>query len=226
MGNIVLNSPWILPPEPEILAGFIRETGVRRNLSRGDGISIEGPDAEVALVESGLAVVEVIGELRNRHIIALVPPGATMGSMNIDGDLKLSYGVRMHSEGDVLVVPRKTLLQHAETDPIFLKCFALQLLRKEHAAMEGMFANFALPLEGRLKHFFRSFIGAYYPLRQNAWNPLPVTIPMASVSYIVNGNRSSISQIISRWAAEGLMKKDGHRLLFKSELLAEPPVAC
>ncbi len=66
-----------------------------------------------------------------------------------------------------------------------------------------------------------SVISAYYPLKRDDWNPLPLSLTITEIAQITAASRSSVSEILSEWAAEGVAKKDGRRIIVHGSLLAD-----
>ena len=218
MRQLFRNPPWFHPQEPEIIASIFRERGERRKLHKGYIFRHGGKDGEVAYIEKGLVFFVFSGQSDKTHIFAIVPRGGVVGdldaltqeSLNLDAEVARNTEALFLS-GDAY---RAAILESKER----LLAYVTGSIVKEEIQMEGLIANFTLPLEERLVAFMSAAINAHYRIKADGWNPVPIAFTTFEISNTIASNRSSISTIITRWANDGLAKRDGRRLMLHGKL--------
>ena len=105
--------------------------------------------------------------------------------------------------------------------PELLMLYAKNAMQKQESQMEGMIANFTMDLSSRVRALLRAVIEAYYPVKEQDGNPLPIKLSVTEISETVAANRSSVSLLISEWAQEDLVRRDGRRIIVHGKLLSQ-----
>ncbi len=57
-----------------------------------------------------------------------------------------------------------------------------------------------MEVDMRLISLFQALIKAYYPIKPDGWNPLPVQLNTVMLSKIISSSRTSVSLQLSEWA--------------------------
>ena len=218
MRQLFRNPPWVHPQEPEIIASVFRERGERRKLRKGYVFRHGGEDGEVAYIEKGLVFFVFSGQTDKTHIFAIVPKGGVVGDLDALTQESLNLDAEVARTTEALFLPGKVYREAILSSTERLHAYATGSIIKEEIQMEGLIANFTLPLEERLIAFMSAVISAHYPIKADGWNPLPITFTTFEISNTIASNRSSISTIITRWSHKGLAKRDGHRLMLHGKL--------
>lgn len=95
------------------------------------------------------------------------------------------------------------------------------MVQKQESHIEALLACATMDIDMRLKSFFHALINAYYALRPNDWNPVPVNLSTVILGRIVSASRTSVSLTLSEWIKEGLAKRDDRILLLHGRLFEE-----
>lgn len=222
MPHVFLQSPWIHPEEPEPLKRIFRTLGRRLEVPAGALLPYETTEPLVGLLESGLGAFSFTDRQGRGHTFALILPGRVFGDLDvISGRRPNLHGMAIR-RSTILILERSRWQAALEMSTELMRVHVRQAIIKQECHMEGMIANYTLDLAERMKALLRSVIESWYPLRTDGWNPLPIALNVTEISRIVSANRSSASVILSRWTDEGLVRRDGRRLILHGSLFEDP----
>lgn len=219
MRQVFLNRPWVHPEEPAPLIDIFRKYGRAEKLPKGY-LFRHGGGGNVSLVTKGLVFFSFPDNEDKDRVFAIIPPLRVVGDLDAVTEYHLNVIAVTKRPTEVLTVSGETYRRAVAENRETLYLYAKNSIRKEETHMEGLFANFTFPLEERLIALLSAVIGAYYPLKKDGWNPMPLRLTTFEIADIVSSNRSTISTVINQWIDRGLAKKDGRRLIVHGKLFA------
>jgi len=218
MRQVFLDRPWIHQEEPEPLAAIFRSHGVLRKYPKGHMFFHGGDDGEVSLLVKGLVFFTFPDSGDRDRIFALLPPKRVIGDLDALTKDRLNIIAVTARPSEVLTVSGRIYRKALESDQNLLLLYTKSAIHKEEAELEGLMANFTFQLEERMLALFSSIIRAYYPLKKEDWNPVPLTLTTYEIADIVSSCRSTISTILNQWVEKGLAKRSGRRLVLHGKL--------
>lgn len=221
MRQVFLNRPWVHPAEPEPLVQIFKKLGRARKLPKGHLFTHGGASGDVSLVTKGLVFFSFPDNEDKDRVFGIIPPGRVVGDLDAVTEFHLNVIAATVRPTEVLTVSNEAYRQAVAADPELLYLYAKNSIRKEETHMEGLMANFTLPLEKRIIALLSAVINAYYPLKKDDWNPCPLMLTTFEIADIVSSNRSTISTLYNQWIAKGLAKKDGRRMVVHGKLFED-----
>ena len=219
MRQVFLRQPWVFKADPEPLAQVFKEHGEPRKFGKGYIFQHGGgPEGEVALVQKGLVFFRFTDRFNKNRIFAVVPPGGMVGDLDALTAQRINVVAEAARPGVALVMSGDRFRREISRSVDMMSLYAQRSIIKEEVIAEGMIGNFTMPLSLRLVGLLNSVISAYYPLKPDDWNPIPVTLTTFEIANIIASTRSTISTILNEWMDVGLVKRDGRRLLCHGQL--------
>ncbi len=219
MRQVFLRQPWVFKADPEPFARIFKEYGEPRKVGKGYIFSHGGgPKGEVAFVQKGLVFFRFTDRFSKYRIFAVVPPGGMIGDLDALTAQRLNIVAEAARPSHVLVMSGDRFRSEISRNVEIMSLYAQRSIIKEEVILEGMIGNFTMPLSLRLVGLLNSVISAYYPLKTEDWNPVPVTLTTFEIANIIASTRSTISTILNEWIDMGLVKRDGRRLLCHGQL--------
>lgn len=218
MRQVFLNRPWVHPEEPGPLIEIFKKHGHVRKLPKGYLFNHGGSSGEVSLVTRGLAFFSFPDNEDKDRVFAIIPPKRVVGDLDAITEFRINVIASTVRPTEVLTMTSTAYRQVIMKSPELLCLYAKNSIRKEETHMEGLMANFTLPLEARLIALLSAIINAYYPLKKDDWNPCPLMLTTFEIADVISSNRSTISTIYNQWMASGLAKKDGRRMVVHGKL--------
>lgn len=221
MRQVFLESPWIHAAEPPEFQRLFLSLGKPVHVKAGTALPHGEGHSYVGFLEKGLGAFTFEDQLYRRHIFALIIPGRVFG--DLDGLTRSHLNLRgeVIRPSTVWLLERHAWEEAISATPALLKLYAAHAIAKQEAHMEGMIANYTLDISSRIRALLRSVIGAYYPVKAQDWNPLPIKLSVTEISEIVAANRSSVSLIFSDWIEKDWVRRDGRRLIIHGSLLCQ-----
>lgn len=219
MRQVFLSSPWIHPEEPAPLRNIIETLGRRVSVTAGTALPHGEGHSYVGFLEKGLGAFTFEDHLGKRHIFALIIPGRVFGDLDALTRERLNLKGEVIRPSSIILLERDRWEAAISASPELLKLYAQTAMQKQESQMEGMIANFTMDLASRVRALLRSVIEAYYPVKENDWNPLPIKLSVTEMSETLAANRSSVSLLISEWADADLLRRDGRRIIVHGSLL-------
>ncbi len=221
MRQVFLQSPWIHPEEPFELKRLIQAHGMRVELKAGTALphGSGSSNSYVGLLEKGLGAFTFEDHAGRPFIFALIVPGRCFGDLDAMTQSRLNLKGMVIRDSIVVLIERSHWDKLVRSSNDLLYTYTKNAIKKEESHMEGMIANFTLDLSSRIRALLRSLISAYYLVKENDWNPLPVKLTITEISQIVAANRASVSLVFSDWLQQDLVRKDGRRLIIHGQLL-------
>lgn len=218
MRQVFLRQPWVFKADPEPLVRIFMEYGEPRKLAKGYVFHHGGEQGEVAYIQKGLAFFRFTDRFSKNRIFAVVPPGGCVGDLDVLTEQRLNVVAETVRPSTALFVSGERFRRELMGDMELMSAYARRAIIKEEVIAEGMIANFTMPLALRLVGLLNSFVTAYYPLKPNDWNPIPVTLTTFEIANIIASTRSTISTILNEWMDKDLVRRDGRRLLCHGRL--------
>ena len=124
-------------------------------------------------------------------------------------------------DGEALFLPYEIWHREITANTKILDIFTAHVVKKQESQIEALLACFTMEVDMRLISLFQALIKAYYPIKPDGWNPLPVQLNTVMLSKIISSSRTSVSLQLSEWANRGLVKKDGKFLLIHGALFSD-----
>ena len=221
MRQVFLQSPWIHPVESAPLREIIEKHGRRVAVQTGTSLPHGEGHSYVGLLEKGLGAFTFEDQLGKRHIFAIIIPGRVFGDLDGLTRAHLNLKGEVIRASSVILLERDRREMALSESPELLMLYAKNAMRGRESQMEGMIANFTMDLSSRVRALLRAVIEAYYPVKEQDGNPLPIKLSVTEISETVAANRSSVSLLISEWAQEDLVRRDGRRIIVHGKLLSQ-----
>ena len=218
MRQVFLRQPWVFKTDPEQLVRIFTEYGEPRKLAKGYVFHHGGEQGEVAYIQKGLAFFRFTDRFSKNRIFAVVPPGGCFGDLDVLTEQRVNVVAECARPTVALFVSGERFRKELSNDMGLMTTYARRSIIKQEVIEEGMIANFTMPLALRLVGLLNSFVTAYYPLKPNDWNPIPVTLTTFEIANIIASTRSTISTILNEWMDKDLVRRDGRRLLCHGRL--------
>ncbi|HBZ57758.1 MAG TPA: Crp/Fnr family transcriptional regulator [Sutterella sp.] len=218
MRQVFLRQPWVFKTDPEQLVRIFTEYGEPRKLAKGYVFHHGGEQGEVAYIQKGLAFFRFTDRFSKNRIFAVVPPGGCVGDLDVLTEQRVNVVAECARPTVALFVSGERFRKKLSNDMGLMTTYARRAIIKQEVIEEGMIANFTMPLALRLVGLLNSFVTAYYPLKPNDWNPIPVTLTTFEIANIIASTRSTISTILNEWMDKDLVRRDGRRLLCHGRL--------
>ncbi|MFU0841404.1 MAG: Crp/Fnr family transcriptional regulator [Burkholderia sp.] len=218
MRQVFQSRPWVHQEEPEALAEVFRLYGVRRRVPKGYVFLHGSERGEVNYLVKGIAFFAFVDSDGRDRIFAVLPPKRVIGDLDALTEYRLNVIAVTSRPCEVLTVPGEVYRKFLRSDPKLMELYAVSAVTKEESHMEGLFANYTLPLEQRLLALASAVISTYYPLKHDGWNPLPIELTTFEIAAITAANRSSVSTVIAGWIQKGLAKREGRLIILHGKL--------
>ncbi len=218
MRQVFLGTPWVHAAAPQKLLQLLNSEGRWMRLAAGASIFNGGEAGEIAVVLSGLCAFSFSDLYGNPHIFALLPPGRLMG--DVDGVTGKSVNVidTAIRESEVRLVKREIFENFLLKNPDVAVLHEKAVIDDHEADMEGMIANFTLPVEVRIRALFQSLA-----IRTGTENPdstvsIPYSLTAVEISELIAAKRPTVSSVIAELRRDGLLIRDGNGEILSSAL--------
>lgn len=150
MRQVFQSRPWVHQEEPEALAEVFRLYGVRRRVPKGYVFLHGSERGEVNYLVKGIAFFAFVDSDGRDRIFAVLPPKRVIGDLDALTEYRLNVIAVTSRPCEVLTVPGEVYRKFLRSDPKLMELYAVSAVTKEESHMEGLFANYTLPLEQRL----------------------------------------------------------------------------
>lgn len=220
MCQVLFEEQWI-PPEadPEIREVFYAR-GKRVDLKKGQELRHGAPGGDITLLLAGLGIYRLWDYEGKEHLFSIILPNRVMGDIDALCQNPANMCASIVKSGAGIVLPYKIWYEAITERLDLFERVVRSGLTKQQCHIEALLSCFTLAVDKRLSSFFYALIKAYYKPKPDGWNPLPIQITTVLLAKAVSASRTSVSLALSRWQAEGLLKKDGRFLSIHGKLLA------
>lgn len=230
MRQVFRSLPWVLPRDPAPIAEIFRLFGREIRFDKNQITHHGGGTGNVYFLTEGAVSFSFVDIHSKSHIFALVFPGCAFGDLD---------SLQIHAP-DVIaecLMPGKALIlsideyqQHLRQSVAVMESFAHMCVKKEEAILEGAFSNFTLNLDTRIRLLLYSILrsresladteGFYQRLMTdpNAFHTLPWSPTVTEISQILSANRSTISTVVTDWAENDLLRREGRTMTCRAAL--------
>lgn len=219
MRQVFKSYPWTHAPAPEAIQRFFHENGRYCRLRKGTAIFNGGAAGEIALVLSGIGAFSFPDHRANNHIFTLIFPKSLMG--DVDGLTGETVNVvdsafRMM---EVRLLRRKVFAKFLSEHPVAAHEHTLGVISDHESDMEGLLANFTLPLAKRIAALFESLVWRTGSELIEGIYRLPLALKATEIGQIVSASRQSVSSILCGWEAGNLLSRTRGGTLISSRLI-------
>lgn len=194
MRQIFQPFPYFLPADPEPVRRLFETTGSIRRVKKGEVLKRGGEDAKLFFLTKGLCAYQLDGTASGRTVhLAIIPPGRAMGDLTASVHARANVVTVALEPSEVLVTAPGELTRAMRDGRVPPETEIANVIAKEEALLEGMTANFTLPL----------------------------TVTAEMIGAVLNMNRVSVSKIFGKWTAAGLAKREGRSWCVSTELFRD-----
>lgn len=151
----------------------------------------------------------------------MILPKRCMGDIDGASCTVANVSAYVVKDGEALFLPYEIWHREITANTKILDIFTAHVVKKQESHIEALLACFTMEVDMRLVSLFQALIKAYYPIKPDGWNPLPVQLNTVMLSKIISSSRTSVSLQLSEWANRGLVKKDGKFLLIHGALCSD-----
>lgn len=205
---IQLREPTRLPREQcEALAAFGARTTwpagftiYERNAS-GDGVFV---------VLAGQVVLRNQMGVGRSFVPWVATPGETFGGEGLDGTCRYASHARAEVESETLHLSGARISALVREQPNLALALMKQLMAERTELLEKFGQHVTLTVEQRL---LVSLLRMAQIQRANDGADTPVTVPRRLLGELVGATRESISLVLGRLSAEGLIQREGNGLV-------------
>lgn len=221
MRQILFAEQWIHPKAPAEVIKIFYEKGEKRKVKKGEELLHGAPYGEISLLTKGLCFYQFLDWADKEHVFSVILPERTIGDIDgICGNVAnvMAYVAR---DSEVLVLPYKVWHEQITQNTQILEEAAINIVKKQESHIEALLSCFTMDVDMRLRSLLHAITKAYYPIRENGWNPVPIPLNTVMLAKIISASRTSVSLKMNQWIQEGLVKKDGRIWLIDSSLYQE-----
>ena len=221
MRQILYGEQWIHPEAPPQVQEIFHRKGKLVKIKKGQELSHGGPDGEISLLTKGLCLYQFYDWSDKEHIMAVILPNRTIGDIDAACKNVANVNAYVARDGEALVLPYKVWHEEITKDTKVLEAFTVNVIQKQESAIEALLACFTMEIDMRLRSLLHAVTKAYYPIKDNAWNPVPIPLNTVVLARIISSSRTSVSLTLNEWIQKGLAAKDGKILLIHGSLYQE-----
>ncbi len=215
-----MQTPWIHPAIDQEIQDFFNVHGRYLHLKQGAAIFNGGDKGEIALVLSGYGIFSYSDKNTDTHIFSLLPRGRLMG--DVDGLTGEAVNVldTAFRPMEVRYLQRSVFTAFLLENPLMMEKHTRSVISGHESDMEGMIANFTLPLEERMVVLYASLAHNLGTRKDEKWIEIPIALRMTEIQQFVSSSRQSVSTIHSRWEKQGLVYKENKRTYVSADLIS------
>lgn len=221
MRQIVFGQQWIHSEEPPEIKEIFFKYGEKRKIKKGQELLHGGPFGEIGYLLKGLCFYRFWDWNDKEHVFSLILPKRCMGDIDGASCTVANVSAYVVKDGEALFLPYEIWHREITANTLILDIFTAHVVKKQESQIEALLACFTMEVDMRLVSLFQALIKAYYPIKADGWNPLPVQLNTVMLSKIISSSRTSVSLQLSEWASRGLVKKDGKFLLIHGALFSD-----
>ena len=221
MRQIVFGQQWIHSEEPPEIKEIFFKYGEKRKIKKGQELLHGGPFGEIGYLLKGLCFYRFWDWNDKEHVFSLILPKRCMGDIDGASCTVANVSAYVVKDGEALFLPYEIWHREITANTKILDIFKAHEIKKQESQSEALLACFTKEEDMRLISLFQALIKAYYPIKPDGWNPLPVQLNTVMLSKIISSSRTSVSLQLSEWANRGLVKKDGKFLLIHGALFSD-----
>ncbi|WP_277040520.1 Crp/Fnr family transcriptional regulator [Turicimonas muris] len=221
MRQIVFGQQWIHSEEPPEIKEIFFKYGEKRKIKKGQELLHGGPFGEIGYLLKGLCFYRFWDWNDKEHVFSLILPKRCMGDIDGASCTVANVSAYVVKDGEALFLPYEIWHREISANTKILDIFTAHVVKKQESQIEALLACFTMEVDMRLISLFQALIKAYYPIKPDGWNPLPVQLNTVMLSKIISSSRTSVSLQLSEWANRGLVKKDGKFLLIHGALFSD-----
>ena len=188
---------------------------------KGQELLHGGPFGEIGYLLKGLCFYRFWDWNDKEHVFSLILPKRCMGDIDGASCTVANVSAYVVKDGEALFLPYEIWHREITANTKILDIFTAHVVKKQESQIEALLACFTMEVDMRLISLFQALIKAYYPIKPDGWNPLPVQLNTVMLSKIISSSRTSVSLQLSEWANRGLVKKDGKFLLIHGALFSD-----
>lgn len=220
MRQVFRKYPWVHGPAPEVVQHFFQDHGRYKRLPQGASIFNGGDQGEIALVLTGVGSFSFSDYEAKNHIFTLIFPGSLMG--DVDGLTGESVNVidSAFRAIEVRMLRKEMFVAFLNDNPEIAKVHGINVIGDHESDMEGMVANFTLPLEKRIPALLQSIVWRIGNT-QGDFFCIPLSVKSSEISQIVSASRQSVNSLISHWEKRGLILRSKNDTCIHKDLFAE-----
>jgi CRP-like cAMP-binding protein len=228
MQNNIPVVPGIVPMLPNEIKQLFYKMGEKQIVTKGfiDHDEFAEPDPLV-MIHKGCFFHGVKNRLLNKDIaISLLPQGRMVGFVNFFSRERMPScsGALMRSE--IFVIPYKTLYDTIRGDFRLLYLFSEYQERCNKSDMYSMLWIMTHPIEERIEMLFTatllSFGYGFSKETLNEWIEIPLSFTRTTIAKVAYASTLSINRNLSKWAKEGVLKKENKHFYIKPIKLLPP----
>lgn len=221
MRQIVFGQQWIHSEEPPEIKEIFFKYGEKRKIKKGQELLHGGPFGEIGYLLKGLCFYRFWDWNDKEHVFSLILPKRCMGDIDGASCTVANVSAYVVKDGEALFLPYEIWHREITANTKILDIFTAHVVKKQESQIEALLACFTMEVDMRLISLFQALIKAYYPIKPDGWNPLPVQLNTVMLSKIISSSRTSVSLQLSEWANRRLVKKDGKFLLIHGALFSD-----
>jgi CRP/FNR family cyclic AMP-dependent transcriptional regulator len=206
--------------QPADLDAILARAMVRRVL-RGEVIRRRGdPGSGMAIIVSGRVRISLVSEDGREVTLTVLGPGEVLGEMTLLDGGECSADATAQEDCVLLALERtqfQRLLRSNSELCLHLMAVLCQRLRRSNAALEDMAL---LDLSTRLGRLLLRLCGDY-GVASPGGTRIEVKLSQKDLSSLAGASREKVNRQLRQWESEGILGKDGGRLLImRPEALA------
>jgi CRP/FNR family cyclic AMP-dependent transcriptional regulator len=207
---------------PADLDAVVAHVVVRR-FGRSETILHRGdPSAGMFVIAAGRVRISLVSEDGKEVTLGILGPGEVMGEMSLLDGGECSADAIAQEDCVMLVIERAQFLRLLRPNAelcLHLLAMLSKRLRRANAALEEM-ALFDLP--ARLGRLLLRLAGDYGQV-DGTGTRIELKLSQKDLSTLVGGSREKVNKQLRRWEMDGVLAKEGSRLvILQPEALAPP----
>lgn len=197
MRQIVFGQQWIHSEEPPEIKEIFFKYGEKRKIKKGQELLHGGPFGEIGYLLKGLCFYRFWDWNDKEHVFSLILPKRCMGDIDGASCTVANVSAYVVKDGEALFLPYEIWHREITANTKILDIFTAHVVKKQESHIEALLACFTMEVDMRLVSLFQALIKAYYPIKPDGWNPLPVQLNTVMLSKIISSSRTSVSLQLS-----------------------------
>ncbi len=218
MRQVFQQRPWIYPEELDEVKKLYYKYGRLSSYKKGTILKSGGESQRLFHLVDGLCAYFINYAEGRPRSFALILPGRSMADLTSITGMKVNVTTITLRTSKVLTVPPYILLNAIKENSSLAVDVCRLAIAKQECSLEATITNFTYEPNMRLKVFMKALISEY----QNSvfeWNELPIIFTHEELGMMIDTTRVTVSRLLSNWEKEGLVRRNGKRIIVHKSLL-------